>query len=101
MRRSWVLADGERKRLTSLKSLKKETFYGFEPMTRLQLDKDELDQIQDCLDKNTLIRNQTEDMNPMVNLFLGCVPKLLPKCRRNIDKTSLKCHPNVKLTIQC
>ena len=93
MRRSWVLADGERKRLTALKSSNKtslamnsmsamnSTFAGenysgqMSPSSMdmsgmlLTMDKDESDQIQDCLDKMTMIRNQTEDMNPEVNFF--------------------------------
>ena len=100
MRRSWVLADGERKRLTALKvsnrtsmssmptmpmllPLSKSTSSSvgencvghWSPSTAdtsgllLTMDKEESDQIQDCLDKMTMIRNQTEAMNPEVNNF--------------------------------
>ena len=76
MRRSWVLADGERKRLTALKSANKfmtSLDVGQEcpsmdmsSDSRLMMDKEESEQIQDLLDKMTMIRNQTEDMNPEV-----------------------------------
>ena len=79
MRRSWVLADGERKRLTALKSSNKLLSIATgcsgngqvspamsDSSSLLMMDKDESDQIQDCLDKMTMIRNQTEDMNPEV-----------------------------------
>ena len=78
MRRSWVLADGERKRLTALKSANRlmmslEVGHDCPSMdmsdTRLMMDKEESEQIQDLLDKMTMIRNQTEDMNPEVRIL--------------------------------
>ena len=75
MRRSWVLADGERKRLTAIKSNNKcpENVSGLsgsspDPASSLlTMFKEESDQIQDYLEKMTMIKNQTEDMNPEVS----------------------------------
>ncbi len=77
------MADGERKRLTALKSSNKVLSISTgcsgngqvspamsDSSSLLTMDKDESDQIQDCLDKMTMIRNQTEDMNPEVFVLL-------------------------------
>ena len=83
MRRSWVLADGERKRLTALKSASNKFMTSSEvgqdcpsmdmSDSRLMMDKEESEQIQDLLDKMTMIRNQTEDMNPEVGIMVVCL----------------------------
>ena len=97
MRRSWVLADGERKRLTrGQKSPNNKTFENV-PTTNcplptmetslLLMDKEESDQIQDYLDKMTMIRNQTEDMNPEVRFCQRLFEKFLDSvfCSHNFE----------------
>ena len=79
MRRSWVLADGERKRLTAIKTNNKSPDPGSgvsgsspDPANSLlTMFKEESEQIHDYLEKMTMIRNQTEDMNPEVRYFFN------------------------------
>ena len=68
MRRSWVLADGERKRPSTSKSDNPDPVdNNVERITTQMLaSQNDLDKIQDCLEKMTITRNQTEDLNPSV-----------------------------------
>lgn len=69
MRRSWVLADGERKRPSTSKGDNLESVESNverNPVQMLASQKD-MDKIQDCLEKMTITRSQTEDMNPSVH----------------------------------
>lgn len=77
MKRSWVLADGERKKVPPTTSrqqscspmsspVKAQADTGLSSDGFLQLSKEDIHTIQDCVDKMQMINHQTEDLNPQI-----------------------------------